>query len=55
MEEIIKKAETLADLIKMYATMGHLTFEDLLPLVKKGTSKMMNEPENKIFTPPKEE
>ena len=46
--------ETLVKLLELLVLAGHLTEEDVMPLIKKGIAKMLNEPEDKIFKQEKE-
>ena len=41
--------ETLAHLLELLILRNHITEEDLMPLIKKGISKMLGEKEEKIF------
>lgn len=43
------KEEHIAELTKILILQGHITYEEILPLVKEGTSRMLGEPKDKIF------
>jgi len=43
------KYRQFADLIEIMLNHGFIELEDLFPVIRKGTAKMMREPEEKIF------
>ncbi len=45
----MNETEQFAEVIYNMIIMGHISREDLMPALKKGTAKSLNEPEDKIF------
>lgn len=43
--------ENLADLVHYMISMEFITYEEMLPLIKKATSRWMKMPEGEIFKP----